>query len=118
MREEFLALCRRVRRIRYSPPGVALRSVIHECDETQAERFREAIVGDVVEPTVELLGEVLVRGMERDEVRPDAVNGHVLDAVPAMTMYRSKMCASEWNDQELKGMIDQLMLPLLRRQGV
>lgn len=56
--------------------------------------------------------------MERGEVRPDAVNGHVLDAVPAMTMYRSTVCASEWNDQELKGMIDQLMLSLLRRQGV
>jgi hypothetical protein len=47
-------------------------------------------------------------------VRPDAVNGYVLDAIPAMMMYRSKMCASEWKDRDLEEMIDQLMLLLLR----
>ncbi|WP_369392301.1 TetR/AcrR family transcriptional regulator [Streptomyces sp. CG1] len=117
VREDLLALCRQVRRIMYSPPGVALRSVIHECDEIQAERFQETIAGGVVEPTIKLLGEILVRGIERGEVRPDAANGYVVDAVPAMMMYRSKMCASEWTDQELEEMIDQLMLPLLRPYG-
>ncbi|OLZ63540.1 TetR family transcriptional regulator [Streptomyces sp. IMTB 2501] len=114
VREDLLALCPQVRKIMYSPPGVALRSVIHECDEIQAGRFQETIAGGVVEPTVKLLGEVLVRGIERGEVRPDAANGYVMDAVPAMMMYRSKMCASEWADRELEEMIDQLMLPLLR----
>ncbi len=31
-------------------------------------------------------------------MRPDAANGYVFDAIPAMMMYRSKMCASEWKD--------------------
>lgn len=44
----------------------------------------------------------------------DAVNGYVCDAIPAMMMYRSKICASEWTDRELEEMIDQLMIPLLR----
>jgi hypothetical protein len=101
----------------FSPPGVALRSVIHECDQAQAERFQEVIVGGVVEPTVKLLGEVIRRGIERGEVRPDAASGYVFDAIPAMMMYRSKMCASEWSDQDLEEMIDQLMLPLLRPYG-
>ncbi|GHE06808.1 TetR/AcrR family transcriptional regulator [Streptomyces alanosinicus] len=117
VREDLLALCRQARRIMYSPPGVALRSVIHECDQTQAERFQEVIVGGVVEPTVRLLGEVISRGIERGEVRPDAANSYVFDAVPAMMMYRSKMCASEWSDQDLEEMIDRLMLPLLRPYG-
>jgi AcrR family transcriptional regulator len=117
VREDLLTLCRQVRQIMYSPPGVALRSVIHECDQVQVERFQEVIVGGVVEPTVMLLGEVIARGIERGEVRPDAANGYVLDAIPAMMMYRSKMCASEWSDQDLEDMIDQLMLPLLRPYG-
>ncbi|GGV15520.1 TetR family transcriptional regulator [Streptomyces filipinensis] len=117
VREDLLALCRQVRRIMYSRPGVALRSVIHECDQTQAERFHEVIVGGVVEPTVKLLREVIIRGIGRGEVRSDAANGYVFDVIPAMMMYRSKMCASEWIDQDLEEMIDQLMLPLLRPHG-
>ncbi|MER6734374.1 TetR/AcrR family transcriptional regulator [Streptomyces puniciscabiei] len=114
VREDLLALCRQVRQIMFSPPGVALRSVIHECDQIQAERFQEVIVGGVVEPTLKLLREVVARGIGRGEVRPDAANGYVFDAIPAMMMYRSKMCASEWSDRDLEEMIDQLMLPLLR----
>ncbi|WP_225826728.1 TetR/AcrR family transcriptional regulator [Streptomyces naphthomycinicus] len=117
VREDLLALCRQVRRIMYSLPGVALRSVIHECDHMQAERFEEVIIGNVVEPTIRLLREVIVRGIERGEVRSDAANGYVFDAVPAMMMYRSKMCASEWNDRDLEEMVDRLMLPLLRPYG-
>ncbi|MGJ5752863.1 TetR family transcriptional regulator [Streptomyces puniciscabiei] len=114
VREDLIALCRQVRQIMFSPPGVALRSVIHECDQIQVERFQEVIVGGVVEPTLKLLREVVSRGIERGEVRPDAANGYVFDAIPAMMMYRSKMCASEWSDRDLEEMIDQLMLPLLR----
>ncbi|MET9448358.1 TetR/AcrR family transcriptional regulator [Streptomyces cinerochromogenes] len=117
VREDLLALCRQVRQIMYSRPGVALRSVIHECDHMQVERFEGVIFGSVVEPTVKLLREVIERGIERGEVRSDAANGYVFDAVPAMMMYRAKMCASEWSDQDLVEMIDRLMLPLLRPYG-
>jgi AcrR family transcriptional regulator len=114
VRADLVALCRRVREAMFSRPGLALRAVIHECDPAQAERLHEVIVKGVVEPTVQLLGEVIHQGIGRGEVRPDAVNGYVLDAVPAMMMYRSKMCASEWSDRDLEEMIDQFMLPLLR----
>ncbi|MFF9110885.1 TetR/AcrR family transcriptional regulator [Streptomyces sp. NPDC014805] len=118
VREDLLALCRRSRDAMFSRPGFALRSVIHECDPMQAERFHAVIVEGVVQPMLELLREIVERGIERGEVRADAVNGYVLDAIPAMMMYRSKMCASEWNDQDLEEMIDQLMLPLLRPDNV
>ncbi|WP_251095229.1 TetR/AcrR family transcriptional regulator [Streptomyces sp. Caat 7-52] len=117
VREDLLALCRQVRQIMYSRPGIALRSIIHECDHMQAERFAGLIVGGVVEPTVELLRDVIDRGIGRGEVRPDAANGYVFDAIPAMMMYRSKMCGSEWSDQDLEEMVDLLMLPLLRPYG-
>ncbi|MFI1536104.1 TetR/AcrR family transcriptional regulator [Streptomyces anandii] len=114
VREDLLALCRRARDAMFSRPGTALRAVIHECDPTQAARFHGVIFTGVVEPTVGLLRDVITRGIERGEVRPDAANGYVYDAIPAMMMYRSKMCASEWTDQDLEDMIDHLMVPLLR----
>ncbi|CAL9604365.1 putative HTH-type transcriptional regulator [Streptomyces sp. enrichment culture] len=117
VREDLLALCRRARDAMFSRPGAALRSVIHECDTMQAERFHAVIVEGVVEPTVRMLREVVERGIERGDVRPDAANGYVFDAIPAMMMYRSKMCGSEWGDADLEEMIDQLMVPLLRPSG-
>ncbi|KRD22611.1 MULTISPECIES: TetR/AcrR family transcriptional regulator [unclassified Streptomyces] len=114
VRADLVALCRTARDAMYSRPGFALRSVIHECDPSQAVRFQALILEGVVEPTVELLHEVISRGIERGEVRPDAANSYVFDVIPAIMMYRSKMCACEWNDRDLDEMIDQLMLPLLR----
>ncbi|WP_329221675.1 TetR/AcrR family transcriptional regulator [Streptomyces sp. NBC_01485] len=114
VREDLVALCREARDAMFSRPGSALRSVIHECDPARAERFQALILEGVVEPTVRLLHEVISRGIDRGEVRPDAANGYVFDAIPAMMMYRSKVCACEWNDRDLDEMIDQLMLPLLR----
>lgn len=113
-REELLALCRQAREAMYSRTGTALRSVIHECDPSQAERFHAVIFAGVVEPTVRLIRDVLLRGISRGEVRPDADNSYVLDVIPAMMMYRSKMCGSEWEDREVEELIDRLMLPLLR----
>ncbi|MFD5628340.1 TetR/AcrR family transcriptional regulator [Streptomyces sp. NPDC127072] len=116
VRDDLLELCRRVREAMYSQPGFALRSVLYECDASQAERFQDVILGGVVEPTLHVLREVIHRGIERGEVRPEAANSYVFDAIPAMMMYRSKVCASEWSDQDVEEMIDQLMVPLLRRQ--
>ncbi|MEU1594046.1 TetR/AcrR family transcriptional regulator [Streptomyces sp. NPDC005708] len=114
VREDLLALCRQAREAMYSRPGFALRAVIHECDSRQAERFHGVIYEGVVEPAIKLLREVINRGIERGEVRPDSANGYVFDVIPAMMMYRSKVCGSEWGEQDIEEMIDQLMMPLLR----
>ena len=71
----------------------------------------------VVEPTLTMLREVIELGVERGEVRPDAVNGYAFDVIPAMMMYRSKMCGSEWADADLEEVIDRLMVPPLRSGG-
>ncbi|MFD4599934.1 TetR/AcrR family transcriptional regulator [Streptomyces sp. NPDC058464] len=118
VREDLLALCRQARDAMFSRPGFALRSVIHECDPLQVERFHGVIFDGVVGPTIQLIGDVVARGIERGEVRADAANGYVLDAIPAMMMYRNKISGSEWNDQEVEEMIDRFMLPLLLSRQV
>lgn len=88
--------------------------MIHECDGEVAERFHGLIVTGVIEPSTRLFQEVVQRGIGRGEVRPDAPGELLLDVVPALMLYRSKMCASEWADFEIAAMIDQIMVPLLR----
>ena len=117
VREDLLALCRGARDAMFSRPGFAVRSVIHECDPVQAERFHAVIFDGIVEPVLKLLREIIARGIERNEVRSDAANDYVFDAIPAIMMYRNKMRGSEWGDRDLEDMVDQLMLPLLRPSG-
>ncbi|MCX4983953.1 TetR/AcrR family transcriptional regulator [Streptomyces sp. NBC_00572] len=114
VREDLYELCRRVRDVMYSKPGFALRAVLHECDAEAAERFHGLIVTGVVEPSARLFRDVLHRGIARGEVRAEADNDLVIDVIPAMMMYRSKVCASEWPDGELADLVDRIMVPLLR----
>lgn len=117
VREDLLSLCLRMRAVMYSRSGMALRSVIHECDAAAADRFHSVIDEGVVEPGAKLIREVISRGVERGEVRPEALDDYVCDVIPALMMYRSKMCASEWTEAELTRMIDRVMVPLLRPTG-
>ncbi|MGW6055891.1 TetR/AcrR family transcriptional regulator [Streptomyces sp. NPDC055189] len=115
VREDLLQLCRQMREAMFSRPGFALRAVLHECDSVTAERFHGVIFDGVVGPSVELIKEVVRRGVERGEVRAEAMDPYVCDVLPAMMMYRSKVCGSEWADEEFTELIDQVMVPLLRR---
>jgi AcrR family transcriptional regulator len=114
VRADLLVLCRRAREAMFSRSGSAFSAVIHECDPAQAERLYGVVFEGVVVPTLELLEQIISRGIERGEVRSDAKNSYVCDAIPAMMMYRTKVCSSEWSDQDIEEMIDQLMVPLLR----
>ncbi|MEV0120336.1 TetR/AcrR family transcriptional regulator [Streptomyces sp. NPDC050703] len=115
VRDDLLELCKRIRDAMYSRPGFALRAVLHECDTVTAERFHDVISEGVVNPSVQLIKEVIRRGIERGEVRSGGTDAFVCDVIPAMLMYRSKVCGSEWTDEEFEGLIDQVMVPLLRR---
>ncbi|MFF9850109.1 TetR-like C-terminal domain-containing protein [Streptomyces litmocidini] len=75
----------------YSKPGFALRAVVHECDAESAERFHGLIETGVIQPWKHLFRDVLRRGIARGEVRHDRIDDLVLDAIPAMMMYRSKV---------------------------
>ncbi|MEU8762516.1 TetR/AcrR family transcriptional regulator [Streptomyces sp. NPDC048659] len=114
VREDLYQLCRRVRAAMYSKPGFALRAVMHECDAEASERFHALILTGVTDPSKRLLREVLERGVARGEVRADAPGDLVYDVIPAMMMYRSKVCGSEWTDTEIAELIDRVMVPLLR----
>lgn len=114
IRDDLYQLCRRVRAAMYSKPGFALRSVLHECDASTAARVQELVVSGVIEPSVALFRKVLGQGIERGDVRSDALDDLVFDVIPAMMMYRSKVCGSEWSDADIAELVDRVMVPLVR----
>ncbi|MCP3758992.1 TetR/AcrR family transcriptional regulator [Streptomyces sp. TBY4] len=114
VREDLYALCVRMRDVMRSRAGQALRRVLHECDHTHAERFRDLVRAGLYEPAHVRIGELVHRGIERGDVRPDATGPLLVQVIPALLMYRAKVCGSEWPDAEIAEMIDGVMVPLLR----
>lgn len=114
LREDLLSLALRMRDAMYSPGGLALRSVLDECDTDAAHLFHEMIMRRVVEPGQQLIKDVVRRGIERGEVRPDATADIVADVIPALMMYRAKVCFREIAWEDLVETVDQVMVPLLR----
>ena len=76
-------------------------------------RFHGVIFEGVIEPSV---GADQGGHAPRSRARRGACRGrriaYVCDVIPAMMMYRSKVCGSEWRDEEFAEMIDQVMVPL------
>ncbi|MER5488452.1 TetR/AcrR family transcriptional regulator [Streptomyces sp. NPDC002812] len=113
-REDLYAVCVRMRDVMRSRAGQALRTVLHECDHIHAERFRDLVRAGLYEPAHGLIGELVRRGIARGDVRPDATGPLLVEVIPALMMYRAKVCGSEWVDAEIAEMIDGVMVPLLR----
>ncbi|MFJ8016849.1 TetR/AcrR family transcriptional regulator [Streptomyces sp. NPDC096339] len=114
IREDLFLLCVRMRDVMSSRAGLALRSVLHECDHTHADRFQGVIWSGLHEPAQERIRELLARGIERGDVRPDAIGPYVVDVIPALLMYGAKVRGSEWGDTDIGAMIDEVMVPALR----
>ncbi|MFI5831784.1 TetR/AcrR family transcriptional regulator [Streptomyces sp. NPDC051578] len=114
IRDDLYGLCARMCDVMRSRAGVALRAVLHECDPDHADRFRGVIWNGLHEPAQAVIQTLVRRGVERGEVRPDANIPFVADVIPAMLMYRAKMYGSEWDDQDIAQLIDQVMVPMLR----
>ncbi|MFI8276098.1 TetR/AcrR family transcriptional regulator [Streptomyces sp. NPDC085929] len=114
IRGDLIRLCVRMRAVMESRAGQALRAVLHECDHAHAGRFHDVIRAGLHEPAHRLIRDLVQRGIERGDVRPDATGPFVADVIPAMMMYGAKVCGSEWTDPDIAEMIDQVMVPLLR----
>jgi AcrR family transcriptional regulator len=114
LRADLLDLALRLRDAMYSPGGMALRSVLDECDTEAAEVFHELILRRVVEPGRQLIKDVVRRGIERGDVRPDATADIVADVVPALMMFRAKIDGGEIGVADIVETVDHVMIPLLR----
>ncbi|MBV6702686.1 TetR/AcrR family transcriptional regulator C-terminal ligand-binding domain-containing protein [Kitasatospora aureofaciens] len=98
-----------------SSAGSALHALMGELSHQQAEVFKDFIVQRVIEPTKDTILDILRRGAERGDVRPDAATPMVADVVPAMFLYQVKICGREnvAPDYAVR-MVDDVLVPLIR----
>ncbi|MEV7780767.1 TetR/AcrR family transcriptional regulator [Kitasatospora sp. NPDC088351] len=97
-----------------SRAGGALQALMAELDHEQAEVFKRFIVQRVVEPTKGTILDILRRGVERGDVRPDAATVIVADVAPAMLMYRVKVYGRDTGPDFANQLVDEVLLPLIR----
>ncbi|MFJ8622133.1 TetR-like C-terminal domain-containing protein [Kitasatospora sp. NPDC093550] len=114
LRGDLLEVVARLRTAMFSELGAAVRAIMSELDHQRAHAFVEIVFERVVEPTTALIAEVLDRGTERGEVRPGAVTPLVTDVVPALMLYRIKMCGGDAVQLDPAEIVDEVLLPIVR----
>ncbi|MFJ8476909.1 TetR-like C-terminal domain-containing protein [Kitasatospora sp. NPDC094011] len=114
LRGDLLEVVTRLRTAMVSELGAAVRAIMGELDHRRAHAFLELVLERVVEPTTALIAEVLDRGTARGEVRPGTVTPMVTDVVPALMLYRFKMCGGGPVELDPAAIVDEVLLPIVR----
>ncbi|MFF7994512.1 TetR-like C-terminal domain-containing protein [Kitasatospora xanthocidica] len=114
LRGDLLEVVAGLRAAMFSELGAAVRAIMSELDHRRAHAFVAIVLERVVEPTTALIAEVLDRGTARGEVRPGAVTPLVTDVVPALMLYRIKMCGGDVVQLDPEEIVDEVLLPIVR----
>ncbi|MBD0691417.1 hypothetical protein BG452_34775 [Streptomyces sp. CBMA123] len=98
-----------------SRAGAALHALMAELSQQQAEVFKDFIVQRVIGPTKDTVLDILRRGVERGDVRPDAVTPLVADVVPAMLMFQVKVFDRGLAPDFAARLVDDVLVPMVRQ---
>ncbi|MFF7592520.1 TetR/AcrR family transcriptional regulator [Kitasatospora purpeofusca] len=113
-REELRHLVESFASVARSRAGGAVTAVMAELDHEQAQLFKDFITQRMIEPTKGVILDILRRGAERGDVRPDAAIPLVADVVPAMLLYRVKVCGRQVGPEFVDQLVDEVLVPLIR----
>jgi AcrR family transcriptional regulator len=105
------AIARNITRIVNSPAGDAMLAIKREAAADPA-LAREVDVRFQA-PRREGLLALLRRGVERGEVRPEAVNERVADILPAMLVHKVIMMEEKVTERDVLKIVDEIILPLI-----
>ena len=112
VRDDLLDLLRRMTAIINSPTGCALQSLMAEIDREGA--CARVVHERVLAPRKQMFLTALRRGVDRGEVRPDAVTLLVAQVGPAMVLQRFLVDGAPVPDAYVVSVIDDVVVPLLR----
>jgi AcrR family transcriptional regulator len=94
-----------------SPAGDAMRAV--KCEAAVDPELARAIDERFQEPRRQAILGLLQRGVDRGEVRPDAVCRLVADVIPAVLTHRLILQREPVTEQDLKEIMDKVIIPLV-----
>lgn len=112
VRKDVLALLRRVAAVVNSPGGCALQALMGEIQREPA--FVEAVHARVIEPRKKMMLTVLRRGVERGQVRPEAVKRIVAEVGPALVVHQLLVRGAPVSDAVVRSIVDDVIMPILR----
>ncbi|GAA2818417.1 TetR/AcrR family transcriptional regulator [Kitasatospora paracochleata] len=114
VRSELLHVIGLTAEVMHSPAGAAVRVLMAELDHEQAREFKEFLGQRVLAPTAATLVGILRRGEQRGDVRPGAADPMVADVVPAMMLFRAKICEDPIDRAFCERLVDEVLVPMIR----
>jgi AcrR family transcriptional regulator len=112
VREDLLDLLRRLAAMLNSPTGCALQCLMAEIDRDHP--FARLLHQRVKEPRKQMFLNLLRRGADRGQVRPEAASPLVAEVGPALVMQRFLAEGPPVPDDYVVSVVDDVVLPLLR----
>src|SRR5581483_10275972 len=94
-----------------SPAGRAMRAV--KCEALADPELARAIDDRFQAPRRAALLGLLRRGVERGEVRPEAVSPLIADVLPALLTHRVLLQGEQMSDSDVTDIIEQILIPLV-----
>lgn len=123
IRDDLYELMRAMVRFFESEAGGAIHSLMNELSHSRGPgKGRDdlehnpayAIKRRVVEPRQQMLRDALRRGIERGEVRPEALNAWTIECGPSMIVSAYLTKGLPISDKEIAQIVDQVLVPLVR----
>ena len=111
VRDDLLELLRRMTAMLNSPAGCALQCLMSETERD--ESFARLLHERVKEPRKRMFLDLLLRGAERGQVRPDAATQLLAEVGPALVMQRFLADGGPVPDDYVVSVVDDVVVPLL-----
>ncbi|RJL35666.1 TetR-like C-terminal domain-containing protein [Bailinhaonella thermotolerans] len=113
VRDELIELLRQKAAVLNSRVGRAVQSLLAETERDLP--FVRLVQERVFEPRLNVFRVILERGGRRGEIRPEPISPLVADVGPAMLVQRFLGDSSPIPDDFLVAIVDELILPLIKR---
>ncbi|MDT4893064.1 MAG: hypothetical protein QOE97_2099 [Pseudonocardiales bacterium] len=94
-----------------SPAGDAMRAV--KCEAMSDPELAQAIDDRFQAPRRAAVLQLLQRGIERGEVRPEAATPLIADVLPAMLTHRILLQRETLSDRDIAAIMEQVVIPLV-----
>ncbi|HEV7205512.1 MAG TPA: TetR/AcrR family transcriptional regulator [Jatrophihabitans sp.] len=104
-------VARTIARVITSPAGDAVRAI--KCEAAADPELAQLIDDRFQAPRRAALLGLLQRGVERGEVRPDAVTALVADVIPAVLTHRVILQREPLGEADITAIIEQVFIPLI-----
>jgi AcrR family transcriptional regulator len=109
--DAFREIARTVSGLLGSPAGDAMRAV--KCEALSDPELAQAIDDRFQAPRRAMVLELLRRGVERGEVRPEVVTPLIADVLPAMLTYRIVLQREKLSERDISAIMEQVIIPLV-----